>query len=185
MFLIPTTTLFQQIFYCTFSPYENKCSLALQRDDFEQILVHCNFTFNEPELATRAKDRILIMNDNKPLAIKEYGQNKKLKDRIPNKTPVFIATEYQLSIKAGGIDLIFEPVFNVSSRKIIYSYLTPEFINHMKWSAKDRSLLTAIGVKEGLIAGILIVLAFLVPITLTMCGCYINSSQLCSRIHKK
>ena len=52
----------------------------------------------------------------------------------------------------------------------------------MKWSANARSLLTAIGVKEGLIAGILIVLAFLVPITLTMCGCYINSSQLCSRI---
>ena len=138
--------------------------------------------FNEPELATRAKDGILIMNDNKPLTIREYGQNKKLKDTIPNRTPVFIATEYQLSIKTGGIDLIFEPVFNVSSRKIIYSYLTPEFINHMKWSANARSLLTAMEVKEGLIAGILIVLAFLVPITLTMCGCYINSSQLCSRI---
>ena len=40
--------------YCTFSPYENKCSLALQRDDFAQILAHCNFTFNEPELANRA-----------------------------------------------------------------------------------------------------------------------------------
>ena len=168
--------------YCTFSPYENKCSLALQRDDFAQILAHCNFTFNEPELATRAKDGILIMNDNKPLTIREYGQNKKLKDTIPNRTSVFIATEYQLSIKTGGIDLIFEPVFNVSSRKIIYSYLTSEFINHMKWSTNARSLLTAIGVNEGLIKGILIVLAFLVPITLTMCGCYINSSQLCSII---
>ena len=35
--------------YCTFSPYENKCSLALQRDDFAQILAHCNCKFNEPE----------------------------------------------------------------------------------------------------------------------------------------
>ena len=168
--------------HCTFTAYDNPCGLALESNDLTKMLTHCNFTYTEPELATRTQSGLLIMNDNKILVIKEYGKDQKMKSTIPNKTPVLIITDLTVSISTGNIDLLFEPVFNVSERQILYTYLSPEFIKGMKWSAKMRGLFQNVGHNEILHLFTLIVLLIITPITIILCGLNIKNPACCRQL---
>jgi hypothetical protein len=121
--------------YCTYTPYDNDCSKAISEDNFVNILYYCNFTRTEPELVTRTNTGLLIMNDHKNIIIKEYGVDKSVKSLLPSRTPVLITSSLRIGVTTGGLDLTFEPVTTTVERKVLYTYLTKDFIKSMQKAA--------------------------------------------------
>jgi hypothetical protein len=75
------------------------------------------------------------MNDHKNIIIKEYGVDKSVKSLLPSRTPVLITSSLRIGVTTGGLDLTFEPVTTTVERKVLYTYLTKDFIKSMQKAA--------------------------------------------------
>jgi hypothetical protein len=163
---------------CTFALYDNKCIKAIEREEYLNILTHCNFTSTIPELVTRTPLGLLIMNHDRSLVIKEIGSTQKIKNTISSKTPLLLQTPNTVQINLGGLDLTFRPLSITIERRVNYTRLPEYFIKGMVKSAQKFDLLKELGISEYAHIVTLALLLLIVPITCGLCICTLKDSSI-------
>ncbi len=166
---------------CNFEQLEEQCALSLERDHWDYIIKHCNFTFIDPDVATQTKDGLLVMG-NQEIIIKEEQENGRITTTLSNKRPVLILSADKISINVGTSSFTYTHHTKVDSRKLTYTYLTGQFIEEMKNAAYWQDLAKEIGHDEAIDLGIIIILLICLPTTVYLCSCKIKTSNLCQKL---
>jgi len=166
---------------CNFEKLEEQCAIALERDHFEYIIKHCNFSFVEPEVAIQTKYGLLISGTDEISITEEQGEGR---PNIPlsNRRPVLILSPNKVVITKGTSSFTYAHYTKVKTRTITYTYLEETFIEQLKNSAKWRDLTQNIDYSDGIDAGVVIVLIFSIPILLYLCYFKVKTSNFCQHM---
>ena len=163
---------------CKIFDYQNDCTNVIETKQFEKILKHCNFTMKGDTVhIRRTSTGVLLQGDE--LSVKELDKSDKLvRAVLPSKYPVHVITNNHLAVTLNDREIILQPYYNSSERKIEYTYLTNEFLVSMEKSAKQLDLLGDL--EYGDLFDLIYALLFLalIPINLGLCCCAIKNSEL-------
>jgi hypothetical protein len=177
----PDDEFYKSDVYCTFKTYDNPCMTAIKDDDQSKIITKCNFTSETPELVTRTLEGILIMNHDKNVVIREYGNVKSQKLTITNKAPVLIKTMYPLSVHSNELELTINPLKDITERKITYTRYSDDFIDKIVKEAAKHDFLEDVDISDYILLVLAAIVTFIFPITCGMCLYCIKSSELYQR----
>lgn len=176
--------LLDELLECTTHPIHSPCIDALFGTDYITLLEYCNFTYRlEPRVVTRTQTGVLIMDPlDKSVSIREIsGTTHKTKNNLPQKFPVHIVTNDDISVTTGEKEIVLKPVNVVPQRKISYSYLSQDFISDMQNKAKTQDSWEQIELEHIIGISLAIILFIIGTIAITLCGLKIEKSKICTK----
>lgn len=162
---------------CISTPYINDCSRNFLTQNYDKILKHCNFTYSESfDPIVRTITGILVQSDE--VTVKEIDRTDNHAKTILNfKFPMHITSPDNIAATVGDKEILLKPVRKDVQRKVLYTYLTDEFIEQMKASAKKSDFLTNLETHTIFSFIFVILFAFVLPVTLIMCFLSIKHSN--------
>jgi hypothetical protein len=168
--------------YCNFKLYNNLCSLALTTDDKNDLIKHCNYTIEVPELVTRTLFGILVMNSDKNLIIKEVNTAKNAKIMSPTKTPVLIRTNNPIYVHSKDLEITIKPLKEIIERKIVYSRYSDDFIQEMVSAARKHDWFQDLDYLDYMVLSSVLALIFIIPVVCGMCIICMKNTACCQRM---
>jgi len=160
---------------CKTIPYQNSCMDNILTENYEEILKHCNFTYNQPyEAISRTEQGILFMGND--IHIKEsVSKDGTTRANIPNRFPVHIITNDHLRVTIGDKEIDLIPSKTVRERSVQYTYIPEDIINKMQQYAAQSDLKDIVTVDRVLIVVLLTAVVIITPFII--CFCWIMSKH--------